>query len=110
MLKHSVACMPLHVAQNFGTRVKGSVDTWKDQMLRELDAVATDAGEQPLLIKLTAHLQERACVFFESPVSALASNLTISGISKSVHGVPAGQPVMLLVLMCPNKMECCADR
>jgi hypothetical protein len=101
----------LYSAQNFGKRTQSNITDWKLRMLTDLTTLSSErTDERPLLIKLSSYLEQQAASFFSTTAAALPSNLTVAGITKAVHKVPVRQPVMALMLMCPNKDQCCADR
>jgi hypothetical protein len=101
----------LHSVQNFGKHTHGNLNDWKLQMLADLTALSSaHTDERPLLTRHSEYVELQATSFFNSTAAALPSNLTVAGITKAVHNVPVQEPVMALLLMCPNKDQCCADR
>jgi hypothetical protein len=61
------AAWSLFVAQSFGKRTQGNLTTWKRQVLDELQSLFTEhADDQPLLLKLSSHLQARSSEFFST--------------------------------------------
>jgi hypothetical protein len=79
--------------------------------MEELENLACSHGQEPELFGiLCSTLQAKASSFFCMAPDQLPSNLSKEGIQLAVNGVKAGTPVLAVLLMCPNKTACCADR
>jgi hypothetical protein len=98
-------------SQSFGVSTAMPVAQWTKSLLQELQDLASSHTYDPqLFTKLCCTLQARASTFFGMTPDELPANLSVAGMQLAVHGVKTGTPVLALLLMCPNKSACCADR